>query len=57
MSRRIDEIIIHCAATPRTWYADKSLDAQVAEIRRWHVVENKWVTTQLRYQAGFDGVY
>ncbi|WP_420010955.1 N-acetylmuramoyl-L-alanine amidase [Tateyamaria sp.] len=42
MSRRIDEVIIHCSATRRTWYADESLNAQVAEIRRWHVVENKW---------------
>ncbi len=31
MSRRIDEVIIHCSATRRTWYADESLNAQVAK--------------------------
>ena len=35
--RVIDEIIIHCAAVPKDWRINQSVEAQVAEIRRWHL--------------------
>ena len=34
--RRIDQIIVHCSATP------PSMDIGVEEIRQWHVRDNKW---------------
>ena len=40
--REINEIIIHCTATNPSWYADRSDDDVVKEIRRWHVEERKW---------------
>ena len=40
--REINEIIIHCTATNPSWYADRSVDDVVAEIRRWHVEERNW---------------
>ncbi|MCI5038438.1 MAG: N-acetylmuramoyl-L-alanine amidase [Donghicola eburneus] len=35
--RTITEIIVHCAAVPSDWRIDKPVEAQVAEIRRWHL--------------------
>ena len=40
--REINEIIIHCTATNSNWYADRSADDVVTEIRRWHVEERNW---------------
>ena len=40
--RKINEIIIHCTATNPNWYADRSVDDVVKEIRRWHVEERGW---------------
>ena len=40
--RHIDEIVIHCTATNKSWYADKSAQEVVEEIRRWHVTERSW---------------
>ncbi len=40
--REINEIIIHCTATNPNWYADRSVEDVVAEIRRWHVEERNW---------------
>ena len=40
--RHIDEIVIHCTATNPSWYADKSAQEVVEEIRRWHVTERSW---------------
>ena len=34
--RKLTEIIIHCAATPPEWMADKTAAEKVAEIDRWH---------------------
>ena len=34
--RHIDEIIIHCTATTPNWWADKSAQEKVDEVRRWH---------------------
>ena len=37
--RPLDEIIVHCSATPPGWRKDQATDQKVAEIRRWHVEE------------------
>jgi len=34
--RTINEIIIHCTATTPNWWANKSAQAKVDEVRRWH---------------------
>ena len=40
--RLIDEIVVHCTATNPKWYANKSAEDVVAEIRRWHTEERGW---------------
>lgn len=40
--RHINEIIIHCTATRPDWWSDKSGQAKVDEIRRWHVEDRGW---------------
>jgi N-acetylmuramoyl-L-alanine amidase len=40
--RNLTEIVFHCSATRLDWYADKTFEEQIAEMRRWHVVDNKW---------------
>jgi hypothetical protein len=32
----VEEIVIHCTATDREWYADATLTQKIAEITRWH---------------------
>lgn len=38
----VREIVVHCSATLPSWLDGHGLDAQVAEIRRWHVEDNGW---------------
>ena len=40
--RHINEIIIHCSATPVNWMSGAEAQAKVNEIRRWHVEERGW---------------
>ena len=40
--RLINEIVVHCTATNPKWYASKSAEDVVAEIRRWHTEERGW---------------
>ena len=40
--REINLAVVHCTATNPSWYADKSAEDVVKEIRRWHVQERKW---------------
>jgi hypothetical protein len=40
--RHLDEIIIHCAATPPNWLPGATTQDKVNEIRRWHVKERGW---------------
>lgn len=37
MTRTINEIIIHCADTPRDWKSTRPLSEKIAEIRSWHL--------------------
>ena len=36
------EIIIHCSDTPAEWWADRGVEEQRDEFRRWHVEERGW---------------
>lgn len=47
--RRIDEIIIHCSATPA------GRDVGVADIRRWHVEERGWSDIGYHFVVCLDG--
>jgi N-acetylmuramoyl-L-alanine amidase len=53
--RNINEINIHCSATKPGWKAGEGLAAQVAEIKRWHVVDNGWSDIGYHYVIGRDG--
>ena len=50
MMRHIDEIILHCSATPEG--RDVSLD----DIRRWHVDERGWSDVGYHFVITLDGV-
>ena len=53
--RPLGEIIIHCTATRPEWWAGKSLGQKVAEIRRWHVEQNKWRDIGYHFMIDRDG--
>lgn len=40
--RKITGIIIHCTATRPEWWASRTTNQKVAEIKRWHVEDRKW---------------
>ena len=40
--REINEIIVHCTATPPNFMADATPAQRVDEVRRWHVEDNGW---------------
>lgn len=50
MMRHIDEIILHCSATPEG--RDVSLD----DIRRWHVDERGWSDVGYHFVITLDGM-
>lgn len=50
--RKIDEIIVHCAATHPNWWEGKSAEEKRDEIRRWHVQDNGW--DDIGYHAIID---
>lgn len=40
--RQIDEIIVHCSATPVNWMSGRSIAEKTAEIKRWHTQQRGW---------------
>jgi hypothetical protein len=52
--RHIDEIIVHCAATPKGWRAGETTEQKVAEIRRWHT-DKGWADIGYHYVIDEDG--
>ena len=50
----VDEIVVHCAATPPEWMAGQPLRNQVAEIRRWHLAQG-WRDIGYHWIIGRDG--
>lgn len=53
--RRINEIIIHCAATRPDWMKGHSAEAKRDEILRWHVEERGWRDIGYHYFIDRDG--
>ncbi len=47
--RRIDEIILHCSATP------EGRDVSMADIRKWHVDERGWSDVGYHFVVTLDG--
>jgi len=53
--RHINEIIIHCTATRKSWMQANSTSDKVSEIKRWHVEDNKWSDIGYHYVIDTDG--
>lgn len=53
--RHIDEIIIHCTATPADWRKGQPTSEKVAEVRRLHVNGNGWSDIGYHYLIDRDG--
>jgi hypothetical protein len=53
--RPIGEIIIHCTATRADWWATRTLNQKVAEVRRWHVSERGWKDIGYHFLIDRDG--
>ena len=53
--RDIHTIIIHCSATRPSWWAMKSSDEKMEEIRRWHVEERGWSDIGYHYIIDRNG--
>lgn len=52
--RLIDEIVVHCSATPADWRKDQTLEQQIAEVKRWHVEDNGWSDIGYHFMVGRD---
>lgn len=53
--RPLNEIIVHCSATPPDWRGTQPLNFKVAEIRRWHVEDRGWSDIGYHYIIDRDG--
>ena len=53
--RKVNEVIVHCAATRPEWMAGKSTAAKVVEIRRWHVKDRGWSDIGYHWVIDRDG--
>jgi len=53
--RKIDEIIIHCAATRPGWREDESTISKIEEVRRWHVDGRGWSDIGYHFLIDRDG--
>lgn len=51
----VAEIAVHCSATRPDWMLQDGLAAQMAEIRRWHVEDNRWLDIGYHWGIGRDG--
>lgn len=52
--RQLNEIIVHCTATSEGWMAGSSIDAKIAEVRRWHMAKN-WTDVGYHFLIDRDG--
>ena len=52
--RKIDEIIIHCTATRPDWWQNKSAQAKVKEVTKWHL-DKAWSDCGYHYLIDRDG--
>lgn len=53
--RTLNEIIVHCTATRADWWATRTTNQKVAEVRRWHIEDNKWKDIGYHYLIDRDG--
>ena len=53
--RKIDTIVVHCTATRPQWWAGKSAEEKVREVRDWHVSGNRWSDIGYHYLIDRDG--
>ena len=53
--RHLNEIIIHCTATPPNWLPGATTADKVSEIRRWHTQERNWSDIGYHYVVDTDG--
>jgi len=53
--RDIDTIVVHCTATRPEWWAGKSAEEKVREVRDWHVSGNGWSDIGYHYLIDRDG--
>ena len=53
--RHINEIIIHCTATPPDWRKGQRTSSKVREVKRWHVEDRKWSDIGYHYLIDRDG--
>jgi len=53
--RPLHEIIIHCTDTRPNWWADKSAQQKVDEVRRWHVQDRGWSDIGYHFLIDRDG--
>ncbi len=52
--KKVKEIIIHCSATRPDWFADRTLETKVEEIRQWHKNEG-WADIGYHFVIDRDG--
>lgn len=54
--RKIDEIIVHCTATRPDWWATRTPNQKVAEVRKWHTSPpNNWNDIGYHFLIDRDG--
>lgn len=53
--RLIDEIVVHCTATRADWWASRTTNQKVDEVRKWHVDGNGWSDIGYHYLIDRDG--
>ena len=53
--RQIKQIIVHCTATRPDWWDKKTINEQVKEVEKWHVVDRGWKAIGYHYLVGRNG--
>lgn len=53
--RQINQIIVHCTATRPDWWDKKTINEQVKEVEKWHVVDRGWKAIGYHYLIGRNG--
>lgn len=53
--RQINQIIVHCTATRPDWWEKKTINEQVKEVEKWHVVDRGWKAIGYHYLVGRNG--
>jgi hypothetical protein len=53
--RKIDEIVVHCTATPANWREGQKTPTKVAEVKRWHTDERGWSDIGYHFLIDRDG--